>query len=391
MRVPIIVSRRGLIKRALTGVAALIGVGARAWGASPQDRGIGGTGAAPAERPGEDRGIGGTGVVGTIRRFGSIVVNDLRIGYPRAVAVTIDGRSATAADLRIGQVVAVLAVRKGGRLATRHIAVTHEVVGPVELVGPHRLRILGQMVELAAEAEVSSWKDGEVVAVSGLRRPDGIIVASLVEPGNAAALRVTGLVQAGRDGTAQIGGLSFAGSIAPLLGRQVSLGGRLVDGQFEIGSIAVPPAAPLSRRPGRLSIEAYVIRHQGRLSLASGVEIAGAERAPDIPEGQAVRAVVTARVGIDGSLRLDAARMEHGPHGRGGRRGLGPEMNRSGRRDGRGGSRGEGAEATGQESGPSTGRSGPRSGPGAGGQGPGGSDGGDAPGGGSSGRGRGRR
>ncbi|TXN24582.1 hypothetical protein [Methylobacterium sp. WL9] len=44
-----------------------------------------------------DRGIGGTGVIGTIRRFGSIVVNDLRIGYPHDVAVRIDGAPARAA------------------------------------------------------------------------------------------------------------------------------------------------------------------------------------------------------------------------------------------------------------------------------------------------------
>ena len=43
-----------------------------------------------------DRGIGGTGVIGTIRRFGSIVVNDLRIAYPEDVQVHIDGTPATA-------------------------------------------------------------------------------------------------------------------------------------------------------------------------------------------------------------------------------------------------------------------------------------------------------
>ncbi|PJI51852.1 hypothetical protein CTI14_52480, partial [Methylobacterium radiotolerans] len=44
-----------------------------------------------------DRGIGGTGVIGTIRRFGSIVVNDLRIAYPPEVEVRIDGTAATCA------------------------------------------------------------------------------------------------------------------------------------------------------------------------------------------------------------------------------------------------------------------------------------------------------
>ncbi len=391
MSPPFPISRRGLIKRALTGAAALIGAGARARGASPEDRGIGGTGAAPAERPGEDRGIGGTGVVGTIRRFGSIVVNDLRIGYPRGVAVTIDGEAATAADLRLGQVVAVLAVRKRGRLATRRIAVTHEVVGPVEVLGPHRLKILGQIVEIASADATSSWREGDIVAVSGLRRPDGTIEASLLEPGDSAALRVTGLVEAGPDGMSQIGGLPLEGHLQPFLGRHVTLKGQLVDGQFEIRDLVASASAIASFRAARLSIESYVLRRGGRLHLAAGLDIAGGERIRGISQDQATLAVVTASVEPGGGLRLDGVRMERGPRGRGGRRGRGASETGPGRKGEHGGSRGEGAEATGQESGPSTGRSGPRSGPGASGQGPGGSDGGDAPGGGSSGRGRGRR
>ncbi len=42
-------------------------------------------------------------MIGTIRRFGSIIVNDLRIAYPKDVAVRIDDAPATAADLKIGQ------------------------------------------------------------------------------------------------------------------------------------------------------------------------------------------------------------------------------------------------------------------------------------------------
>ena len=385
MRVPIVVSRRGLIKRALTGFAALIGADAGALGASPDDRGIGGTGATPAEWPGEDRGIGGTGVVGTIRRFGSIVVNDLRIGYPPAVAVTIDGNAATAADLRLGQVVAVLAARRGGRLSTRHIAVMHEVVGPIEMIGPHRLSILGQIVDVAAAAGAWPWDNGEIVAVSGLRRPDGVIVASLVEPGDPAALRVTGLVQADGTGTARIGGLALAGSVEPLLDRRVSLGGSFVGGRFEIGSVAAPAAILMSRHPGRLSIEAYVVRHRNRLSLASGLDITGTEQALALPEGQTVRAVVTASVGTDGHLRATSVRAASAPHGRAdGRSHRGPEVNRAGRRGGRSGARGD-ADGPGQESGPSTGRADPRSGPAAGGWGHGG------PSGGPPGRGAGRR
>ena len=83
-----------------------------------RDQGIGGTGARPTDTPGEgDRGIGGTGVIGTIRRFGSIVVNDLRIAYPDDVAVRIDGAPARASDLRVGHVVRVVARSEGTGLA----------------------------------------------------------------------------------------------------------------------------------------------------------------------------------------------------------------------------------------------------------------------------------
>ena len=89
---------------------------------APRDHGIGGTGMMRTDEPrdgslGEgDRGIGGTGVIGTIRRFGSIIVNDLRITYPQDVPVRIDGRPAALSDLRIGHVVRVVALETGGIL-----------------------------------------------------------------------------------------------------------------------------------------------------------------------------------------------------------------------------------------------------------------------------------
>ena len=85
------------------------------------------------ERKGRDRGIGGTGVIGTIRRFGSIVVNDLRIAYPADVTVLVDGEVKSAAALHLGQVVEVVAQGGPGALATRRIEVTSEVVGPVDI------------------------------------------------------------------------------------------------------------------------------------------------------------------------------------------------------------------------------------------------------------------
>ncbi|KMO10044.1 hypothetical protein QR78_30955, partial [Methylobacterium indicum] len=85
-------SRRGLL-RLLSGIGWLAAAGpAGAAGDKILDQGIGGTGIRPGPDDEGDRGIGGTGVVGTIRGFGSIIVNDLRIAYPPEVRVTIDGR-----------------------------------------------------------------------------------------------------------------------------------------------------------------------------------------------------------------------------------------------------------------------------------------------------------
>ena len=99
-----------------------------AWGQNGQDRGIGGTGVVSDDQDG-DRGIGGTGMMGRIRGFGSIIVNGVHVNYAPDVPVRIDGQARTVSDLKIGQVVRVVAENRNGVLATRQIDVTSEVVG----------------------------------------------------------------------------------------------------------------------------------------------------------------------------------------------------------------------------------------------------------------------
>ncbi|WP_244498793.1 DUF5666 domain-containing protein, partial [Methylobacterium sp. GXS13] len=199
---------RRFVLRLLAGAATLLP--GTAWPQeNPRDQGIGGTGMKMIEEPkdgalGEgDRGIGGTGVIGTIRRFGSIVVNDLRIAYPPEVAVQIDGEPAKATDLKIGQVVQVVARPERGGLGTSRIDVTSEVVGQVESVSPGRMIVLGQRVDSAGLA--GDWQAGSRVAVSGLRRPDGVIVASLIEPRTSGPDRVAGPVRLAAGGGLAIG------------------------------------------------------------------------------------------------------------------------------------------------------------------------------------------
>ncbi|RYC30679.1 hypothetical protein D3273_17695 [Lichenibacterium minor] len=316
------------------GFAALLLQGAALWGGralardpnAGADRGLGGTGATaadPAETLGQDRGIGGTGVIGTIRRFGSIVVNDLRVTFPPGVPVTIDGRPATVRDLKLGHVVQVLARRRGGVLATRAIVARSEVVGPVDAVGEGTIVVLGQRVALPDGVAVPARRAGDHLAVSGLRRLDGTVVASLVERRPAGAEQLHGPVEDGADGGLAVGGLAVADLSPALRGRRVSLVGARRGGVFHASAVTVEPRVPFATAD-RLSVEAYVARAPDGLRLGSGLDVsAGAEALADVGDGGPVRAVLLARP--DGAGRLDARSLRVEREGRGGGAGgLGP-------------------------------------------------------------------
>lgn len=280
--------------------------------ASPTDQGIGGTGMMrtepPRERPvGEgDRGIGGTGVIGTIRGFGSIIVNGLRIAYPADTAVLIDDAPAATTDLKIGQVVQVVAQADQGGLATRRIAVTSEVVGPVEAAFPGRLIVLGQRVATGDLA--GHWAVGTRVAVSGLRTTEGVIVASLIEPRATGSDRVAGPVVRGKDGTLRIGALRLDGADGITPGQRA-----LVTGQSRGGSLLIASASPagVPFPPGlrEVSIEGYVGRTGSGLSLGSGIAISGWPSAV-VPRVGSLRAVVTGSVSPEGRITVERLQEE---------------------------------------------------------------------------------
>ncbi|MGX5774023.1 DUF5666 domain-containing protein [Methylorubrum zatmanii] len=288
----------------------------QAEGDIPQDRGIGGTGARPSEEenPGGDRGIGGTGVIGTIRRFGSIVVNDLRITYPPDVRVTIDGAPARVADLKIGHVVRVVARGPEDGLSTRAIAVTSEVVGPIEAVAKGRLTVLGQSVSTAGLKTTRRFAVGERVAVSGLRRGDGTIVASLIEPRPAGADRVTGPVRRGQDGSLRIGSLRLVGLEPKLAGQRA-----LVEGEAGLSGLTVTSARDVSRPfpagLARASIEGYVAQGGGTLRLGSGLSVSGRVDPSALP-GAGRPAIIETGIGRGGRMTVESVRSE--APGRGG-------------------------------------------------------------------------
>lgn len=280
--------------------SSLAPVSGFAAGDAPRDQGIGGTGMSAAPPTDGDRGIGGTGVIGTIRRFGSIIVNGLRISYPSDVWVEIDGRPAGLSDLRIGHVVAVAASGAPSRLSTRTIRVEREVVGPVSAVDGRTLHVLGQTI--AVEGKTVAVQPGDWVAVSGIRRLDGVVAASLVESAPPGVARVSGplVVQYGRFA---VSGLTVSGMGAALVGQRVVIGGTMRGNDFVPGSVTADPALAVLTEGRSASIEAFAIRDGDQLRLGSGQTIDGGSRV----KGLAGRSILSCRVGPGGDLRAISA------------------------------------------------------------------------------------
>ena len=276
---------------------------AHAQGEQPRDRGIGGTGAAP-DVPDGDRGIGGTGVIGTIRRFGSIIVNDLRISYPADAEVRIDGERATAAALKIGHVVRTVAVGREGRLSTNRIEVVSEVVGRIERIGAGTMDLLGQRVETA---DAEAWRLGERVAVFGQRRTDGTIVASLVEARDTGPSLVAGPVRTLPDGALAIGDLRLLSLDPSLTAGRIVAEGSAVDGGFSVER-ARPETLDLGAPVRRLSLEAFVDRQGGRVVSGSGYDVPSA-LASRLPAGRSGLAVVNTRLDGRGRSQVEGIRV----------------------------------------------------------------------------------
>ena len=305
------------------------------------DQGISGTGLSR----GDDHGIGGTGIVGVIQRFGSIFVNGERVSYAPDVPVRIDGEAASVKALRIGHVARVLArPQANGILTTNRIEAVSEVIGPIESAKPGEMTVLGQKVLWAGR---EGWRrPGAHVAVSGLRRTDGVIVASLVEQRGGAGARVTGLLERDRGGL-RIGGLPLVGADAALVGRRVHVEGRVLQDVMQVARARADDFSDLAGA-SRLSIEAYVRRDGVNLQFGSGYVARDVSRFQ--PTAGEARVVVNAVFDSTRGLQVESVQSVNkfpgssmdrpgapGSHG-------GPQGPGGGRSDVPGGGRGPGAE-----------------------------------------------
>ncbi len=236
------------------------------------DRGIGGTGSPKVV----DRGIGGTGIVGVITGFASICVNGLEVRYDSSASVDIGGIPASPALLRVGQVVAIQAYGVQSAPVASAISVRQEVKGRIEAVelGTGLLTIAGQPVAVGANTRgAANIRLGDWVAVSGLRRANGTLVASRVDAAKPGTFIVHGQVVL-EGGSARVGGLTLTGTAASTLtnGQFVAVSGRYVSGQalavtVAADSLASDPAGYFGPGVKHLVLESFVRVSNGSVWL----------------------------------------------------------------------------------------------------------------------------
>lgn len=277
------------------------------------DRGIGGTGVSIADRGIGGTGIGGTGIVGTVTAFGSVWVNGLRVDLPPTTDVRIEGQPAQPGDVRIGQTVAMTATPGGPTgLTARTLEVRFAVAGPVERATAGGALVLGQRIDLAEAEGSTALTPGRWVAVSGLRRPDGVIDASRVDPWEPARGWVLrGRLDAVTPKTLTVAGLTLSHGRAldgrlPEVGGMVRVTGAVAEKADGSAALTVEPDPfnPFGTTVGALSVETYV-DGSGQTVAPGGPRI---ERANGItaPARVVIDSVVTSGGGIGGGRAFGA-------------------------------------------------------------------------------------
>ena len=384
------------------------------------DRGIGGTGSASGPRRQFDRGIGGTGlpggrpvnpktasaapttgIVAVITGFASVCLGGQEVAIDPDVPVSVGDDPMPEDGLRAGQVALVDADGAPDALHAESISIRFEVSGPVEAValqsgGGGSLVVAGQAVAvtqatLGVRPAVGAW-----VSVSGLRRPDGVIEATRLDPRDPGEVLVHGmLVQDGR--LLRIGELVVTPEedVSRIVGQDVTATGTLLGAGLEADAIqpdllASDPAAAFAPGVSVLLVETFATFEGGRIRGGQGFSAAvggfalphpgrGVLSLEHGPGGLRVHAAGGGVVGGVGAApageRFEAAPVPNhsvGPPGGGGQQG--------GRGPGGSGTRGSGGRqgfGPGDRGGPDGSQNGPGQGDGY----PGGGSGGGAPGG----------
>ncbi|ARM92306.1 hypothetical protein RHEC894_PE00283 (plasmid) [Rhizobium sp. CIAT894] len=309
------------------------------------DHGIGGSGLSIGGGENDDHGIGGTGIVGTIQGFGSIIVNNIHIPFSATTPVEIDGRRVPASAMKIGHVARVLLT---GKRAAR-ITIVSEVQGRIDRMDKTGIRILSQTVDTSGLA-TKGLRKGKRVAVFGIRKPDGTIIARRIEPRSVSdGAHIRGVpVKSGN--RVLIGGLSLGSTYGYLAGKQTLVRLKAVADRLTITRIQTEPVVPGLKR-GTVNVETF--RPTDRGQAGSGPGSAPSGPMSSSPDGHGF-----VDIGVRDSSRMtgfpggpgpdgfgprpphgpwDGPRPDHSPFGRGRPDGDFPDPNRQGPPSGPGG------------------------------------------------------
>jgi len=212
-----------------------------------------------ADRDGTDPfegGIGGTGIVGTVTGTGALMVNGLELATPAGTRIRSRFGGLSRDALAPGQTLTISAQRGRDGFEARDITIDHALVGRVGQAG-RGVTVNG--VPVAREpGAYGVLIPGARVAVSGLWRADGTLLASRVDAAPSAPDLVAGTVTSRGDGRFSVGPVPIAprgsvpvdGSYAVAVGRMA--GPMLEAERVEMGRFTM--ALPLLQ----LSIEGYL-------------------------------------------------------------------------------------------------------------------------------------
>ncbi len=292
-------------------VAAVPGLG----GTGAREGGIGGTGIREGGIGGtgiRSGGIGGTGIVGVITGFASICVNGLEVYFDASTPVSADGQPTTAAQLAVGQVVAVQAQTGEQGLLARNIAMVHAAVGPVDAVdlANASFTILGQTARVANRAQMATVRSGDWVRVSGHRLAQGTIEASHIEPISPQAhAQLNGSVSQVEAGGVRVEGTWVqldAGVSADQLtpGMEVAISGQWQGGVLRADSLRTEPTRSVLGAVDHVVFEGYVHSLDGQvIDLGMGPLSINADT--QMPNEEGKRLGVNERVQVSGHVQAD--------------------------------------------------------------------------------------
>lgn len=247
-----------------------------------QNRGIGGTGAAPLGT-GAKAVAGDTGIVGEITGFASVCLNGVEVAYDPATAINVEGQAESPEALRAGQIAAITANAESGTkdsLLAVKVAIRYEVAGPVSAVEAGTLTVAGQLITRNAGTRgLQTISPSDWVAVSGHRNNVGIIVATRIDLWPVGTVIVHGrLVRERND--ARIGALPLilpSEADAPRNGEAVTatgpLNGGILDATTTPDLLYSDPRAYFGPSVKRILMQSYVFTVGSAVHVALGASI----------------------------------------------------------------------------------------------------------------------